>query len=214
MSLENNPVDQYYNTKTPEIEAGNLNDYAFYLKYGYDMDSLFPLFPIYIFADCGLNPDRRKETFIEYLESLDDHVIRAPGRYKGERIEKNITCMARIISISPDAVDDRNNANIETVRHATSLLKKDLEEDGDTKNLYDLDYSRGEDTWVAFKVDHDRNWQQPFSVELPVPTSPVSTDTITDTKILCYHITEEDYEQISTEDVELLWSFPVLADMI
>lgn len=207
MSPANNPIIQYYDTKSPKIKVGKLNSYAFYLQYGYDMDSLFPLFPVYIFADCGVDSDKRKKDFIAYIENLDHPVVRAPGRYSGNLVERKIECKARIISISPDAVDNRNDADSGTLQRASSLLKKDLE----GRNLYDFDYTEKESSWVSFSVEHNRNWRRPFDINFPVPKSQPSTDTISNTKILCYHITEEDYAKTSVRDVELLWSFPVVA---
>lgn len=208
-------IGSLYGDATPDIESGEIQADGHpirYLSYGYEIDSLRKLFPIFITYDAGQGLYELRRLIIETINHPSDFTICAPGIYIPPPVHnENTDCHIKFTIVTPET----EPTLVETVSEAQVIrmandFKSQLE---DGNNSYLNSRSTDDGEFAKFFLDIGRG----HSVQLPFPTSSPPNDEEDEqlqTVLPCYIITEDrnwrGQELPEKELVTLRWTYPLL----
>ncbi|WP_440007691.1 hypothetical protein [Halomicrococcus sp. SG-WS-1] len=209
-------IDGLYEDATPDIESGEIQIDGHpirYLLYGYEIDTLHNLFPIFITHDAGQGLDKLQKLIVKSVNRNTAFSVCAPGKYTPPPVQnENTDCHIEFVRITPETdptlIDDVSEA--QAIRLANDYKTK-LE---DGNNPYLNSGGTDDSKFVKFFLDIGRG----HCVQLPFPTSKPSEneeDEQLQTVLPCYIITVEDpnrrgQELPEKELVTLRWTYSLV----
>ena len=209
-------IDELYRNATPDVDSGEIQTNGHliqYILFGYEIDSLSNLFPIFITYDGGYELSEIRRSIIKNIDQNPDFTVCAPGIYTPPPVHNEDTdCLIRFIKITPHTeptlIDSVSEAQVIRV---TNQFTSELEDGG---HPYLNSGSTDEGEFAKFFLDIGRG----HSVQLPFPTRRPSTneeDEQLQTILPCYIITSEEanwrgQELPEKELITLRWSYPLL----
>jgi hypothetical protein len=182
-----------------------------YLVFGYEIDSLSSLFPIFITHNAGRQFYEVQESVVEFVSGSPEFSVCAPGVYDPPPEEENTGCHIKFFDITPETHEEVDDVTDAQAIRLAKQFKADLENGG---NPYRDTRTTDNGKFVVFFLDIGRGHR----ITLPFPTSrPLNSEDSEQlqTKLPCYIITSADRppergELPNKELVTLRWSYPLL----
>lgn len=209
-------VDEWYDDKSPNY-SDDVVDYGgyevHYILYGYRLDSLRNLFPIFVVADNGGDYRNAEEAVISLLEDGTDGqgkewCISAPGTYDLPREDtEEKKCQIRFEYLTPSTdpkhVDDGSRPD------ARRIFRDLIDAIQEERNLYynsvktqDIKHAR---FWI--KYIREPRILLPFPTERP---NGPNYENHRNTLIPCYIVTDSTTMRENTRLISVQWAYPVL----